>query len=88
MFLYDRNVVDNRGWNIGPAATKRWVIEKETKLICFGYPGYVKQWKFWESYDTREEAEDALKKLYLRRDPTSLERYQITDAGKSHWFMK
>lgn len=75
-------------WRLGDPNQKRWVIEKETRLVCFGNPGYVDQWNYWDSYETREEAESALEKLNSRRDPTKRERYQITDRGNIRWVQK
>lgn len=78
----------NRGWNLGPLKAKPWVIEKQRRLTCFGNPGYIDQWDYWHSYDTREEAEKALKLINMTRDPTKNERYQITDNRQTQWVMK
>ena len=76
------------GWSQGSFKSKPWAIEKERKLVCFGSPGFVMQWDHWDSYDTRAEAEEALKCLNSRRDPTSRERYQIVDNRNIKWVMK
>ena len=76
------------GWPFGSLKSKPWRIEKERRLTCFGSPGYVMQWDHWDSYDTRAEAEEALKRLNSRRDPTSRERYQIVENRDTQWVLK
>lgn len=77
-----------RGWNLGPVKSKPWAIEKERRLTCFGSPGYVMQWDHLESYDTREEAEKALQRLNLARDPLSSVRYQLVNNRDNTWIKK
>ena len=38
-----------------------WVVEKEEKRICFGVPGYLKEWKQMSSHETKEEAQKKMK---------------------------
>lgn len=76
------------GWPFGAINQENWILEKEERLTCFGYPGYIDQWQYWSSYKTREEAEQALAKLNSRRDPTKRERYQIRDRREDLWVLK
>lgn len=62
-----------------------WEIQKEHHVICFGDPGYVKQWLTYGTYASRKEAEEALVKIH-EVDPLS--RYEIVDQRYTKWIVK
>ena len=35
--------------------TKRYIIEVEKKIICFGTPGTIYRWEYYMGFDTAEE---------------------------------
>lgn len=77
------------GWNDYDLMRKKpWIIEKQVRRICFGFPGYIDEWIHYSSHDTEEYAKEELKKLQNFADPLAHERYQITDNRNVTWTWK
>lgn len=66
-------------WTGNQYNKNRWAIEKQVVRICFGVPGYIKEWIVYSTHETLEDAEKELKRLQNFADPLAYEEYQIVD---------
>lgn len=78
-------------WHFGDIDAHRkknpWVIRKQVRRTCFGYPGYIDEWIDYSSHPTEEAARVELKRLENFADPMAHESYQITDRRNEIWMV-
>lgn len=72
-------------WSSSQMDLKPFVIKRQEHVICFGYPGYVKEWKYVAEYETHEEATEALRRMEAA-DPKVTYKIETNVRELSQWY--